>query len=54
MDVIAHAINVLVLGIIDKMEAGFKAMQNTNWACTSIILLIRLYCAGENVVYVII
>ncbi len=32
MDVVAHAIKILVSGIMDRLEGSFRAMQGINWA----------------------
>lgn len=35
MDVVAHCIKILVSGVMDKLEASFRAMQGVNWASVS-------------------
>jgi hypothetical protein len=35
MDVVAHVVKILVSGVMDKLEASFKAMQSVNWASVS-------------------
>lgn len=31
MDLVAHCLKVLVYGVVDRVESGFKAMQAINW-----------------------
>ena len=31
-DLVAHAMKVLVVGVMDRLDSGFKVMANTNWS----------------------
>lgn len=37
MDVLAHALNCLQYGLLEKLENGFRTMQNFNWSTVSIV-----------------
>jgi vacuolar protein sorting-associated protein 53 len=37
MDVLAHALNCLQFGLLDKLENGFRTMQGFNWGAVTVV-----------------
>jgi vacuolar protein sorting-associated protein 53 len=37
MDVLAHALNCLQFGLLDKLENGFRTMQSFNWGAVTVV-----------------